>query len=117
MIIKNNTARVIVIGTDTVLPGSNWSAKGVDLKKYPVLSMMEEAGEIELVEDPTERETVNAIRTANTQATVDEIAKNAKKSDKVSKAAKARKDELDRIDGEVAAAKQAKAGKNAKGGE
>ena len=100
----NNTKRVFVFGKATLLPGSN-AVDEIDGKKYPILNALIEEGDIEIAED-----VAKAVKSANTQKAVDEIAKMEPKDEKVKAAAGKRKAELDKLDAQAkeAAEKQAK---------
>lgn len=88
----NHTKRAISFDGIMLLPGSNVTEE-LDEKKFPTLTALIDDGDVEVTNDPE-----NAIRKANTQQIVEDIAKMAPKNKKVKKAAGKRKAALDGID-------------------
>lgn len=88
----NHTKRALVFGKTMLLPGSN-VADEIKEAEFPTLAALVEDGDIEVSEDPA-----NAVKSANTQKTVEDIAKMAPDDERVKKAATKRKTALDEID-------------------
>lgn len=103
----NKTTHAIFFGKTMLLPGSNM-VEEIDGKKFPGLGKLLEEEAIEETEDAVE-----AIKSANTQSVVEEIAQTASKDDRVKAAAAKRKKKLDEIDEAVKKAfEEEKAKKN-----
>lgn len=100
MIIYNHTRSALIIGKALLLPGSN--KVSTIAKENPILKNWVENGEVEIVDEETPAAVKRAIEKANTQKTVDALAKGAK-DESVKTAAKNRKKKLDAFDKEAQA--------------
>lgn len=91
----NKTRRCLVFGNTMLLPGSQ-TVETIDERKFPFVKTFIENDLIKITDDA-----VSAIKDANTQKAVDDIAKMAKGDKNVQNAANQRKKVLDKIDEEV----------------
>lgn len=99
----NNMKHAVAFGETTLLPGSNL-AEEIDEKKYPSIKKYIENDDIEVSEDPA-----SAVKKANTQQAVDDIAATEPENATLQNAAGKRRGTLDKLDEEAkAAAKKAK---------
>lgn len=99
----NNMKHAVAFGETTLLPGSNL-AEEIDEKKYPSIKKYLDNDDIEVSEDPA-----SAVKKANTQQAVDDIAATDPENATLQKAAGKRRGTLDKLDEEAkAAAKKAK---------
>lgn len=99
----NNMKHAVAFGETTLLPGSNL-AEEIDEKKFPSINKYLDNDYIEVSEDPA-----SAVKKANTQQAVDDIAATEPENATLQKAAGKRRGTLDKLDEEAkAAAKKAK---------
>lgn len=99
----NRTKHAICFGSTMLLPGSN-VAEEIDEKKFPSIKVHIEADNIEVSEDPA-----SAVRDANTQQAVNDLANMDPKNEALQKNAGKRKGVLDKLDEQAKAAVAKKA--------
>lgn len=97
----NRTARAFVFGDTMLLPGSN-AVEEIDKKKFPSLEKRIKNDEIEESDDPA-----SAVKMANTQSAVDDIAGLANGDKKTQENAKKRSQQLNKFKEEADAAAEA----------
>lgn len=94
----NNMKRAVIFGKSVLLPGSNL-VEEIDPKKFPSIETYIDNDDIEVSEDPA-----SAVKKANTQQAVDDIAATEPENETLQKNAGKRKGALDKLDAEAKAA-------------
>ena len=94
----NNMKRAVIFGESVLLPGSNL-VEEIDPKKFPSIEKYIDNDDIEVSEDPA-----SAVKKANTQKAVDDIASTEPENETLQKNAGKRKGALDKLDAEAKAA-------------